>query len=186
VLARLNDSDLVAASFLSWDGTRLLIEGRHGATADNLVAAGQEAVAERNLKPNRVSQDQALREWAQREDTTAWVSSADLWRLSWREAETFADRLTTALVERFGTEARGLKSLLTESFFEGVRPPDGSGPISAHWPKGASTETRREVLLRRAADLLNESEIEGLRELLSTPGEVRRLISCAHGVPKLG
>jgi hypothetical protein len=186
VLARLQKSDDVAAAYLAWDGTRLLVEGEAGTPPKALVAAAEAVLADRGLRP--APQDDALarQEWARRADPSAWVGEHDLWRLSWREAETLAARLTKALVERFGPKARGLEPLLTESFFEGVRPADGSGPTSPHWPQDAPVETRREAILERAAELLDEAALEGLRELLAAPEEVRELISAAPESPAGG
>lgn len=177
MLARLNANQAVEASYLAWDGTRLLIQGTAGAPEATLVEAAREAVAKRKLQPAQLPAEQARREWDARHDTAVWVSDADLWRLSWREAETFAARLTAALTEQVGEEAAALEPLLTESFFEGVRPPDGSGPVSAHWPPGATVQARQRVVFERAAELLDEPQLEALRALLSSREQVGKLIS---------
>lgn len=177
MLARLNANQAVEASYLAWDGTRLLIQGAAGASDATLLEAAREAVAERELQPTQLPDEQARREWAARHDTAVWVAGADLWRLSWREAETFAARLTAALSEQVGEEVAALEPLLVESFFEGVRPPDGSGPVSTHWPPGATVQARQRVIFARAAELLDEPRLEALRALLASREQVGKLIS---------
>jgi hypothetical protein len=166
VLARLHADDRVAASYLAVDGTQILVGGAPGATPSDLIALYRAALADSSLDAEAAPRSQAQAAWAAREGAD-WVGADALWTLSWKEAETFADRILDGLVERFGDDVRGLRPLLVESCFEGVRPDDGYGPSSPRWPAGATAEARRRVIGDAAAELLGPARATELVEALA-------------------
>jgi hypothetical protein len=175
VLARLNGLDSITTTFLSSDGTQLLLQGSGGASRDEVLAACAEGLADSKLRPDPLSTDDAMSAWSVREGE-AWLDHSELWKLSWREAETFADRVLVALVEEHGEGARALRPLLVESFFEGVRPEDRSGPTPSHWEKGASTDLRRSKLIEEARKHLSEGQVARVAELLADGERIRALL----------
>jgi hypothetical protein len=170
VLARLEAHDDVTEAFLSVDGTGILLAGP---SREGLLEACKAALADSATQPQPRPDAEARAAWS---DRTDWVSQDELWRLSWREAEAFADRLLAELVRRFGEPVRPLRSLLVESFFEGVRPKDGSGPASKSWEPGATVEARRAVIFARAAELVGPAKRDGLEAFLSDRKAVSAVI----------
>lgn len=175
MLARLNGHDAIATSYLSSDGTQLLLQGAPDATHKNVLAACEEGLKESNLRPQPQPNEQAREAWDAREGD-AWLGHGELWKLSWREAETFADRILAVLVEEHGEGVRPLRALLVESCFEWVRPEDGSGPVPSRWEKGASVEVRRAALLDEARKLMTEEKVRQIGQLLSDPERVRAIL----------
>lgn len=177
MLARLNADERISAAYLSTDGTRLLLLGAEGSTPEQVLTGCEAALTESNLRPLMQPRDQAASAWAKRgEESETWLAHDQLWKLSWHEAETFADRLLVELVKAFGEEARSLRALLAESFFEGIRPEAG-GPTPTHWKRGASTEIRRAAVLAEARKHLNKEQVAELNELLNDGDRVRSLLS---------
>lgn len=175
VLARLNAKDAIAVSYLSSDGTQLLLQGSATATPDQVLAACQDALKKANLRPLPLPPARASKAWGTR-DSDAWLLHGQLWKLSWREAEAFADRILAALVKKHGDGVRPLRPLLVESFFEGVRPRDGSGPAPSRWKKGASVEVRRTALLKEARKHLSKDQVTQIGELLGSEEQVRAIL----------
>jgi hypothetical protein len=175
VLARLDANESVLRSYLSVDGTQILIEGAEAATEATLLEACGKAVASTGLQPKAQDPAKARAAWEQRSDRKAWLPHGELWRLSWREAETFTDRLLVELEKRSGPKARELRPLLVESFFDGLRPKGGGGPHSSAWLPGAKVNARRQVILARASELLTPQQTEATRLLLSDTKAVSKL-----------
>ncbi len=120
-------------------------------------------------------EEKATRAWEGRESDD-WLPHDELWKLSFREAETFADRLLAVLVKEHGEGARPLRPLLVESFFEGVRPTNGAGPAPTRWEKGASVEVRRAALLEEARKHLNEDQVTQIGDLLADQKRVQKIL----------
>ena len=78
-------------AFFSVDGTQILLEGT---SSDGLLAASKAALEPTGKRPQPRPDVEARAAWNDRE---SWVSRSELWRPSWREAETFADRLLAKL-----------------------------------------------------------------------------------------
>tara|TARA_R110002072_G_scaffold28296_8_gene91080 strand:+ start:350 stop:892 length:543 start_codon:yes stop_codon:yes gene_type:complete len=174
VLARLNEHEAIAITYLASDGTQLLLQGAPNASREQILAACEGVLKEANLRPQPQPTKQAWRAWDTRE-SDGWLGKDELWKLSWREAETFADRVLAELVNEHGEEARRLRPLLVESCFEGVRPSDGGGPTPSQWKKGASIEVRRSALLNEARKHLPEELVTKIGSLLSDQERVRAL-----------
>jgi len=179
VLARLNDQDAIAISYLSSDGTQLLLQGAPDASRERVLAACEAGLKESNLRPQPQPTEQGQQAWDAR-DSDAWLGHDELWKLSWREAETFADRILTVLVEEHGERVRPLRPLLVESCFEMVRPHDGSGPVPSRWEKGASVQVRRAALLKEARKHLSEDQVTQIGELLADGERIRGLLRPAR------
>ena len=175
MLARLNDHDAIATSYLSNDGTQLLLQGAPDATREQVLAACEEGLKESNLRPQPQPNEQAGQAWDARAGD-GWLGHGELWKLSWREAETFADRILAVLVEEHGEGVRPLRPLLVESCFEWVRPNDGSGPAPSRWEKGASAEVRRAALLEEARKHLSEDQVAQIGELFADGERVRAIV----------
>ena len=175
MLARLDTDESVLRSYLSSDGTQILVEGASGSTAEGLLAAGRDAVAPAGLQPKPLDPTRAQAAWSQRENRDAWLPKAELWRLSWREAETFTDRLLVELEKEVGPKVRELRPILVESFFDGLRPRSGEGPNASAWLPGSKTSVRREAILAQAATVLTPGQTKALRVYLADRKTVRRV-----------
>ncbi|HBP18955.1 MAG TPA: hypothetical protein DEA08_14355 [Planctomycetes bacterium] len=175
MLARLNDHDAIATSYLSSDGTQLLLQGAPDATREQVLAACEEGLRKSNLRPQPQPTERASQAWDAREGD-GWLAHGELWKLSWREAEAFADRILAVLVEEHGQGVRPLRPLLVESCFEGVRPHDGSGPTPSRWEKGASVEVRRVALLKEARKHLSEDQVAQIGEFLADGERIRAIL----------
>jgi hypothetical protein len=174
VLARLNERDAIKTSYLSFDGTRLLVRGVSGTSDAALLSACEEALEASGHKPKPLENVDGA--WAQRGDRAEWLSRSELWRLSWREAETFADRYLVALEKRFGDDVSVLRPTLVASCFESVRPADGSGPTPKAWAKGATLDERRKVLYAEAAEFLTAERLAELEAFMNDPEAVGRIL----------
>jgi hypothetical protein len=117
VLARLEADPSIEHVFVSRDGMRLLVtarpaSGRGEAVRAGLLEAVTRVLAESELAPRPESIAAARVAWAERHRPGRWVGRADAWRLSWREAEQFADRFLAWLAAHqapaAGGEARAL------------------------------------------------------------------------------
>ena len=175
MLARLNDHAAISISYLSGDGTQLLLQGASDASREQVLAACEAGLKESNLRPQPQPTEQAQQAWDAREGD-GWLGHDELWKLSWREAETFADRILAVLVEEHGEGVRPLRPLLVESCFEGVRPHDGSGPAPSRWEKGASVQVRRAALLEEARKHLREDQVTQIGELLADGERIRAIL----------
>ncbi|MBL4850040.1 MAG: hypothetical protein JKY65_31310 [Planctomycetes bacterium] len=175
MLARLNADERIAQAYLAADGTRLLLQGAANSSREEVLAACGAGLEAANLQPQALSDEEAQEAWRHR-DEDAWLLHTELWKLSWKEAETFADRLLAVLIAAHGEGARSLRPLLVESLFEGVRPKGGGGPESSHWKKGASVEERRTVLLREARKHLSEAQVADVGTLFADRKRVREIL----------
>lgn len=175
MLARLNEHDAIATSYLSSDGTQLLLQGAPDASREQVLAACEGGLKEANLRPQPQPTKQGEQAWDARSGD-GWLGQDELWKLSWREAETFADRILAVLVNEHGEGARKLRPLLVESCFEGVRPSNGGGPTPTQWKKGASVEVRRTALLNEARKHLEEEQVTKIGDLLSDQERVRAIL----------
>ena len=177
MLARLNADDRISATYLSSDGTQLLLLGAEGTTSEQVLEGCEAELKEANLRPLVQPHDQARSAWTKRdEDRDKWLAHDQLWKLSWREAETFADRIMVDLLREHGEGVRPLRTLLVESFFEGIRPAGEAGPAPTRWTRGATVEIRRSAILAEARRHLTEVQVAEINELLSDMERVRSLL----------
>ncbi|RMG18864.1 MAG: hypothetical protein D6731_01025 [Planctomycetota bacterium] len=175
MLARLEADDRVARAYISRDGTRLLLAGRPGATREDPLDACARVLGERGLRPVAESTAATGAAWREREGTD-WLPRDAAWKLSWQEAEAFADRLLRRLEAEHGPAVRRLRPLLVASCFEAVRPADGSGPAPTHWPLGAPAAVRRRAIIAEARKHLDEASLRRLDALLSDAKRVRAIL----------
>jgi hypothetical protein len=176
VLARLEADDTIEAAYLSQDGTRLLIGSEVDVDLARVTDGCKRILAEVNLQPRALSGPETTAAWNARDDVERWVRGDTLWKLSMREAKTFADRILVVLVERYGDAAKELLPVLVDHCFEGVRPANGSGPAPTRWKPGTSIEDRRAVILKKARARLKPQQVTDLGKLLADRKQMTAIV----------